>query len=78
MHSHARTSAKIDATRFLCRRSASSYLSPEIARRSSQKKFNGSFKFKVSDVNATLRCESASAVAVATALYRRVFGRQQT
>ena len=54
MHSHARTSAKIDATRFyvvVCfllfflRKSRGEVL---------KKILTGSFKFKVSDVNATL------------------------
>jgi hypothetical protein len=43
MHSHARTSAKIDATRFYVVVCFLLCLSPEIARRSSQKNFNREF-----------------------------------
>jgi hypothetical protein len=40
MHSHARTSAEIDDNVILYRSLLSLILSPEIARRSSQKRFN--------------------------------------
>jgi len=43
MHSHARTSAKTDATLFYVAVVFVLFLSPEIARRSSQKKLNRDF-----------------------------------
>jgi hypothetical protein len=57
MHSHARTSAKTDATLVLSRTLLPLILSPETARQSSQKKLNRGFETlsAPSSLAATLR-----------------------